>query len=29
MKVVPEYLELFICRSGGDDEEGGQSWRKP
>ncbi|SUD72560.1 Uncharacterised protein [Pseudomonas putida] len=29
MTVFPKYIDLFICRSGGDDDEGGQSWRKP
>jgi hypothetical protein len=29
MSVFPKYIDLFICRSGGDDDEGGQSWRKP
>lgn len=29
MSVFPNYNHLYICRSGGDDDEGGQSWRKP
>ncbi len=29
MTVFPKYIDLLICRSGGDEDEGGQSWRKP
>ncbi len=29
MEAVPTCIDVFICRTGGDDEEGGQSWRKP
>ncbi len=29
MNVSANELDLIIRRAGGDDDEGGQSWRKP
>lgn len=29
MILCTKYVDLSIRRSGGDDDEGGQSWRKP